>query len=165
MKKMIVFFILIFVFALNFCFAHDYKIAQEQQNQYRNDIYKTIDKELHKTKIKINKEVSDAQRTYKKYLKDKNKSKNQDKYIFEIQDCQRGIEVHETTFISILIDITNKYKNINSDIPPTDFPRTLIEFISPYFEANDIDYSKIKELDSYSANKIKELDYLMEQIY
>jgi len=165
MKRIIVFFIFLFIFASNYCFATDYKISEELQNQYRNEIYKTIKKELPKTKKKINKEFLNAQKTYNKYLKDKNKLNNTDKYVFELQNYQRGIEVYETIFISLLIDITNKYKDINSDIPPTDFPGTLLEFLYPYFEANNIDYNQINEFDTYSANKIKELDSLMEQIH
>ena len=162
MKKILIL-CFIFIFAFN-CYAKDYKLSQELQNQYRNEIYKTIKNELPKTKNKINKEFLNAQKTYEKFLRDKNKSKNIDKYIFKIQDYQKGIETYETVFISGLIDITNKYKDINSDMPPTDFSGTLIEFIIPYFEANNIDFSQINELDSYSANRIKKLDYLLNNI-
>ena len=162
-KQIIVFLFFVFIFTLN-CFANDYIISKECQDKFRNEIYKAIEKELPKTKNNINKEFVNAQKAYKKFLKEKNKSKNTDKYIFLIQDCQRGIESYETIFISILIDITNKYKDIKNYIPPTDFPGTLIDFIYPYLEANNIDYSKINELDSYSANKIKELDFMLENI-
>ena len=97
--------IVILFFSFNFlitCFAYDYTIPKELQNQYKNEIYKTIEKEIPKTKNKINKEFLNAQRMYKKFLKDKNKLKNTDKYVFIIQDYQRGIEAYETSFIFTL---------------------------------------------------------------
>ena len=163
MKKIIIFIFLAIIFSIN-CFSSDFKISDKFKNNYRNEIHKIIKTELPKTKKNIDKEYSNALKVYNTYKSDKNKSKNVDKYIFIIQDSQRGIEEYETTFISKLIDVTDKYINISKDIPPTDFPGTLLDFIIPYFDANNIDYNQINKLDSYSAYKIKELDILMDNM-
>lgn len=154
---------LLFMFILaHNCFANDYTLPIELQIRYKKEIQKTIKKEVPKTKNNINKEFLKAQKTYNQFINDN--VQNSDKYIYLIQDYQRGIETYEMIFISKLIDITAKYKDINQDVPPTDFPGTLLDFIYPYFDANNIDYSQINELDSFCANKIKNLDILLQNM-
>ena len=161
MKRFIFSLFFVYLFAIN-CFASDYKISDEFQDKYRNEINKTIKYDIPRTKNNINKEFLRAKNVYNKYLKNKTNPKNLDKYIFEIEDYQRGIEAYEVMFLSKLIDITDKYKNIKELIPPTAFSGTLIDFIYPYFEVNNIDFKPVEDLSKHTANKLKEIDILLQ---
>ncbi len=160
MKKFLLVILLIFLFPV-ICFANEYKLPNYLQVKYKADIEKIINKDLPKTIKCIDKESINAKRNYNKYLKNK---KDIDKYIFIMEDYQRGIEVCEFNFASLLTDTTNKYTNIKNIIPPTDFPGTILDIVYPYFDANNIDYKKINELDSYTYNKIKEIDSLIQKM-
>lgn len=163
MKKVIILIFCIYI-SITSCFANTYQVPEKYKNQYKNEIEKTIKKEVPKTKKNIDKEVLAANKIYKKALNDTNKTKNMDKYIFLIQNYQRGIEVCDVNFIVLLIDITNKYINVNDKIPPTDYAGTLRNFIYPYFDSNNINYEQIHELEDYTARKILELDDYMQNI-
>lgn len=142
-----------------FCFASNYKIQNEIE--YKRKIENRINKEFPKIKRKINKEYAEAQKTYQKFLKDKNKKENIDEYIFIIEDYQRGIETSDVLFIYSLILITNDYQNIKINVPATDDAETLLEFIKPYFISNNINYSKINELKIYKIDKINKINFLL----
>ena len=131
---------------------------------YKSQIENTIEEEFPKTKKLIDIEVENAKKTYKKYLKDKNKKENIYKYVFIMQDYQRGIEAHEFMFLSKLIDITAKFNDIENKIPATDFAGALFDFLLPYFKENNIDYKKYDKLSKYTAIKIKEIDNLIDKM-
>ena len=131
---------------------------------YKFEIEKTIKKEIPKTKKLIDKEFSNAQKAYKKYLNDNNKMRNIEEYVFLMQDYQRGIESYEVIFLSKLIDITAKYNNVENKIPATDYAGTLFDFLQPYFKENNINYEKYTELSEYVSIKISEIDNLIEKM-
>lgn len=163
MKKFIILIFCIYI-SIASCFANTYIVPEKYKKQYKNEIEKTIKKEVPNTKKNIDKEVFAAYKIYKKALNDKNKAKNMDKYIFLIQNFQRAIEVYDFNFIFLLIDITNNYINIENKIPQTDYAGTLRDFIYPYFYSNNINYEQIHELEDYTARKILELDNYMNNI-
>lgn len=163
MKKIIILIFSIFISMVS-CFANNYQVSDEYKTQYKNEIEKTIIREIPKTKKNIDKEVLAANKVYNKALKDNNRTQNIDNYIFIIQDYQRKIEVCDVNFISLLIDITNKYININDKIPATDYAGTLRDFIYPYFESNNINYEQIYEFENYVAKKILELELYIQNI-
>lgn len=145
MKKFITLLLSIFLIPIS-CFANNSEI--QNNLNYKNEIENKIQKECPKIQKQIDKDFSKVQKVYKKYLKNK-----ENKYVFILQDYQRGIEACEVLLLSDLIEITDKYYDIKSKIPATDYTGTLFEFLYPYFEANNIDYKKYNELLEYSAKK------------
>lgn len=159
MKKILVLLIYIFIFP-TFCFGAEYKM--QNNIKYKKEIENKINKEFSKIKKSINKEFSNAQKAYKKHQKDKNKQENFNEYIFIMQDYQRGIETSDVMFIYSLILITNNYQKIKNNVPATDDAETLLEFIKPYFIANNINYSKINELKIYKNKKLNEVNFFIQ---
>ena len=145
-------------------FSKDDSKQKRSVELYKLEIEKTITYEIPKTKKLIDKEVSNALKTYKKYLKDKNREKKIDEYVFIMQDYQRGIESCEVIFLSKLIDVTAKYINIENKVPATDYAGTLFVFLQPYFKENNINYEKYTELSEYVSIKISEIDNLIEKM-
>lgn len=60
--------------------------------------------------------------------------------------------------LSDLINITGKYYDIKNKIPATDFAETLFDFLYPYFETNNINYSKLQKIKLYQNDKVNKLD-------
>lgn len=158
MKKIIILLLTILIIP-SFCFASNYKISNNIE--YKKKIEKRINKDVPKIKRKINKDFLKAEKTYQKFIKDKNKKENIDEYIFIIEDYQRGIETSDVLFIYSLILITNDYQNIKNNVPATGDAETLLEFIKPYFISNNINYSKINELKIYKIDKINKINFLL----
>ena len=158
MKKILILLLSIF-FIPSFCFASNYKIQNDIE--YKKKIENRINKEFPKIKREIDKEYTEAQKTYQKFLKDKNKEENIDEYIFIMEDYKRGIETSDVLFIYSLILITNNYQNIKINVPATDDAETLLEFIKPYFISNNINYSKINILKIYKIDKINKVNFLL----
>lgn len=131
-----------------------------QKTEYKKKIENKIHKEIPKIKKNIYKEFKKAEKIYNKKIK--NKNEDVDKYIFIMQDCQRGIETSDVLFIYSLIQITNNYINIKNDVPATDNAETLLEFIEPYFISNNINYSKINELKIYKIDKINKINFFIQ---
>ncbi len=155
MKRLLIFLLSIFITQTS-CNAITYEVSNKVE--YKIKIEKKIHNEIPKIKRKIDKEFVNAEKTYNKYLKDKNKKENINEYIFIMQDYQRGIETSDVLFIYSLIQITNDYITIKSNVPATDNAETLLEYIEPYFKSNNINYSELNNLKIYKNDKINKID-------
>lgn len=161
MKKVIILLLSFFIINIS-CLANDSKIRNNLK--YKKEIENKVKKEFPKIQKQINKDFISAEKTYKKCLKDKNKKENIYEYIFIIQDYQRGIESYEVILLSDLINITGKYYDIKNKVPATDFAGTLFDFLYPYFETNNINYSKLQKIKLYQNYKLNKLDIYLSNV-
>lgn len=159
MKRILILLLSIFIIPTS-CSAVNYEVSNNIE--YKMKIEKNIHKEIPRIKRKIDKEFIKAEKTHKKYLKDKKKKENINEYVFIIQDCQRGIETSDVLFMYSLIQITNDYITIKNNVPATDNAETLLEYIEPYFKSNNINYSELNKLKIYKNDKINKIDFFIQ---
>ena len=131
------------------------------EEMYKEEIENIAKEEIETIKKFIDKDVEKAKEIYKKASKDKNT--NRKEHLFILQDYQHSIEEHEIMFLARLIDITTHY-NVIEKIPATDNAKALLTFLYPYFKQANINYQKIDELDKYTAQKIREVDNLIQKL-
>ena len=139
MKKFIVLFLAIVLFLLGSYFAYDKHFRYLLPKEYKNEINALLEKEIPKVtqeldelpgRIEIEKDPFD-----KEILID------------------MGVNIILFDFYSKIIHITNEYKDIENEIPPTDFNVDLAIAIHPYLKKNKINLAAIKALLLYSNEK------------
>lgn len=151
MKKILV---LLFVLVFNalVCFA-DYKpIPAEKSKQYKTEVESIINKEVPKAKQEVYEIFSQAKKAYK------NKS------IEDLHTYDNFIDSPEFYLHKKIIDVTDKYVAIKSDVPATDFAGAYYDFLYPYYKDNNIDLTKMYELINLCAIKQKEIEQMIQSL-
>ena len=156
MKRLLIAIILTVFCALN-CFGSNYKLAP----QYKTEIEQVINNRYPYVASEINLVAFSAYKMYNKVLKNKNYYMD---YVFENFDIQ--IDAPEFKLYSYLIEITNKYNgNIDKKSVSTDFAGVLYNVLLPYFEANNIDKTRLDALSDLSSSKLKEINGYSDELY
>lgn len=151
MKKVLVLLIGLLL-SVNICFAAYQPIPADKSKQYKAEVESIINKEVPKAKQEVYEIFAQAQKAYK------NKS------IEELDRYSRIIGTPEFYLYKNVINVTNKYVNIEKDIPATDYEGALYDFLYPYFKDNNVDLRKLDELTNLCGVKDKEIDQMIQSL-
>lgn len=150
MKKIIVVLLLLISFCANSCFAVAYKFSKDIQQKYSNEINSIILSETIKKKNEANEVLQKAQGIYNAFLQNKNQMKLNNDYIIQLSECEMMAETPEFELYLQIIDATEKYADIENEIPATDYAGALADFIFPYLKKNKV--SHFKDLLVFSSD-------------
>ncbi|MBR5303243.1 MAG: hypothetical protein IKU37_00260 [Candidatus Gastranaerophilales bacterium] len=141
MKKIsiIVLIISIILFSLGVFFAYDKHFKYILPKEYKKEIELLLEQETPKATQEID-------GLYKEIENEK------DPYDKEIL-IETGINTILFNLYNKLIFVTQKYKNLDSEIPLTDFDVDLAITIFPYLKKNQVDYTILKQFLKYTDKK------------
>ena len=151
MKKVLSLFVC-FLLSFNMCFAAYQPIPKEKSKQYKIEVENIIVKEVPKAKQEVQEIFIQAQKAY------------QNKSIEDLDRCDRIIGTPEFYLYKDVINVTNKYVNIEKDIPATDYEGALYDFLYPYFKDNNIDLTQLDELTNLCGEKSKEIERMIQSL-
>ena len=147
MKKLFILFVS-FIFLCLPAFAEYKPIPDNLKEQYKNEVEQTINNKYKTILKQIDNIHTDAKN---KYLIVK---KNKDTYIdFAAANFDTAVFTPIFDLLSDIISITQKYTDLEPNIPATDYTGALYDFLDPYFSDNNIDTSKIDNLSKYARKK------------
>ena len=141
MKKLsiIVLIISIILFSLSVFFAYDKHFKYILPKEYKKEIELLLEQEISKATQEIDglyKEIENEKDTLSKKIL-----------------IETGINTILFNLYNKLIFATKKYKNLDKEIPVTDFDVDLAIVIFPYLKKNQINYAILKQFLNYTDKK------------
>ncbi len=143
--------------SVNMCFAAYQPIPADKSKQYKAEVENYINKR-YSSVIKEAKQISnDAKRKYNKVMQNPKDSK------IYMDFCTNNYDIiidnPEFYLYTALIDITQKYAGFSdNEIPATDWSGVLRNFLDPYFKDNNIDTTKLQEIENLIAPEYKKIE-------
>ena len=134
MKKFLSLLFIMIFFAIP-VFAEYKPIPQKYIKKYKEEINNKINYQIPVSKKEVKDVINEIKSEQNEYVRS-----------YLIID---GINVVLFSFYMELINVTDKYVNIKSSIPPTDGYGVLKELITPYLNDNKINTSKIDNFLNY----------------
>lgn len=125
-------------------FQYTKKFSEPIKTQYKKEIEQILNEEIPKSKNLIDNISIEI-----KNEKDTNIKQTIIDY---------GITDILFKFYSKLIDVTDKYVNIKSKVPATDWYIELQELVTPYLQDNDVNMTQIKSLLEYAEESQKAIN-------
>ena len=166
MKRFIAIFVLFAVLCANPCFAKAHKFSKASQKAYADEIETFLANEIDKSKAEANIWYLKANTIYAQFLKDKNQMKRNSEFITTLELYEEDITSPEFDLYSKLIDITKLYDiSIINEVPATDYAGELYNILIPYFQKNNVNYTKLNELSDDIAQKAEKIAQFRNEIY
>lgn len=162
-KKFIILFLIVLLFALSFLFFKKddkYKLPR----QYNIEIQKVIDEQTLEVKNMSDKSLNDANNLFDKFQNDSNAKLYKDEYLDKMEYYKNVIRNSDFVIYNDMIEITEKYANVNLNVSSTDDSYILENILEKYLRSNDIKTDKLIDLAKYNSRSVKKIDYYYEII-
>lgn len=133
-------------------FAEYKPIPAELSKQYKVEIEQIIDSKYKSSLDDISKRANDAHKMYLKVLQNK-------KYYYDycFENFDMTVDTAVFNLYSTLLKTTNKYIEAKDPTLSTDCTGNLYDFLNLYFKANNVNTSKLNQLNSYARKKQEEI--------
>ncbi len=162
-KKIIILFLIVLLIALSLLlFKKDdkYKLPR----QYKIEIQKVIDEQTLEVKNMSDESLKEANNLFDKFQNDSHAKLYKDKYLDKMEYYKNVIRNSDFIIYNDMIKITEKYANLNLNVPSTDDSYTLENILEKYLKANDINTDKLIDLAKYNSKSVKKIDNYYEII-
>ena len=162
-KKIIILLLIVLLIALSLLlFKKDdkYKLPR----QYKIEIQKVIDEQTLEVKNMSDESLKEANNLFDKFQNDSNAKLYKDEYLDKMEYYKNVIRNSDFVIYNDMIKITEKYANLNLNIPSTDDSYTLENILEKYLKANDIKTGKLIDLAKYNSKSVKKIDNYYEII-
>ncbi len=163
MKKIIVLLVICLIsFNLCGCTINHKNQTPIIENSVKQNIEAYINSQTPRVKKEIDDAYLDAKDIHKNFLKEPNPKEVKWDYLDKLDTYDIYIGSPE---LHLYWDIIKKFMNVTDDnIPATDNPETLYDFIYPFLIKNGVDLTKIQEISEYGADKQQAVEKLYEEI-
>ena len=162
-KKVLLLFIFIVIIVLS-CLLLKKDDEYKLPKQYKIEIQKVIDEETPNVKNMSDESLNEANDLFDKFRNDSNAKIYKDEYLDKMEYYKNVIINSDFVIYNDLIKITEKYANINLNVPSTDNSYTLEKILEKYFKSNNINTYKLINLAKYNSKNVEKVDNYYEFI-